>query len=253
MRFKKIAITSMVSLALLSSAAHAVLAPPPVASASIDWSTFEMKVIDTNPTDGIDAVATFTIRDRTSDVYASITVPASGSSADWTTFLSASDGVASATAQAGSLSAMFSSPPSALNAYAVSNRYGYFTLSTNTLVTFSVNASASIDMNVPLNGSAYAWASLQTDGPGFDGADAQHSETSKLVFAQGAGSPLTQSGKLNASFYNGSGGNLDGTVHAFAQVNSNGFIAAGVPEPETYALMLAGLGLMVFMARRRIR
>ena len=28
-------------------------------------------------------------------------------------------------------------------------------------------------------------------------------------------------------------------------------ITAAVPEPETYALMLAGLGLMGFIARRR--
>jgi hypothetical protein len=28
-------------------------------------------------------------------------------------------------------------------------------------------------------------------------------------------------------------------------------VAAPVPEPETYAMMLAGLGLLGFMARRR--
>ena len=30
-----------------------------------------------------------------------------------------------------------------------------------------------------------------------------------------------------------------------------GAITAAVPEPETYALMLAGLGVMGFMAKRR--
>lgn len=34
-------------------------------------------------------------------------------------------------------------------------------------------------------------------------------------------------------------------------VNVNQTFAAAVPEPETYALMLAGLGLLGFMARRR--
>lgn len=29
------------------------------------------------------------------------------------------------------------------------------------------------------------------------------------------------------------------------------FTVAAIPEPETYAMMLAGLGLMGFMARRR--
>ncbi|MBI1989245.1 MAG: PEP-CTERM sorting domain-containing protein, partial [Betaproteobacteria bacterium] len=32
---------------------------------------------------------------------------------------------------------------------------------------------------------------------------------------------------------------------------SGGIILAAIPEPETYAMMLAGLGLMGFVARRR--
>ena len=35
-------------------------------------------------------------------------------------------------------------------------------------------------------------------------------------------------------------------------INNNGqVIAIGVPEPETYALLLAGLGLVGFMGRRK--
>ena len=48
--------------------------------------------------------------------------------------------------------------------------------------------------------------------------------------------------------------NLPGVVLTNAwDINNNGqVIALGlIPEPETYALMLAGLGVVSFMARRR--
>lgn len=48
------------------------------------------------------------------------------------------------------------------------------------------------------------------------------------------------------------------SVLGFADGSSGGFYAGGfiaetapVPEPETYALMLAGLGMVIFMAARR--
>jgi choice-of-anchor A domain-containing protein len=39
--------------------------------------------------------------------------------------------------------------------------------------------------------------------------------------------------------------------HFFKPVNVQGFASAPVPEPETYAMLLAGLGLMGVIARRR--
>lgn len=46
-------------------------------------------------------------------------------------------------------------------------------------------------------------------------------------------------------------GHLSGSAETYALDNVRYAVAAPVPEPETYALMLAGLGVMGFIARRR--
>ena len=56
---------------------------------------------------------------------------------------------------------------------------------------------------------------------------------------------------LTASFANLTGSDMVGAVFRGAVVE--GQSAVLVPEPETYALMLAGLGLLAFMVRRRGR
>ncbi|MBI4936821.1 MAG: FxDxF family PEP-CTERM protein [Nitrosomonadales bacterium] len=43
------------------------------------------------------------------------------------------------------------------------------------------------------------------------------------------------------------------TYNFFALVVRPGQSIAAVPEPETYAMLLAGLGLLGFTARRRVR
>lgn len=42
-------------------------------------------------------------------------------------------------------------------------------------------------------------------------------------------------------------------VQGFSNGGSESFVTSPIPEPETYAMLLAGLGLMAFVARRRRR
>lgn len=44
-----------------------------------------------------------------------------------------------------------------------------------------------------------------------------------------------------------------GPVGPYMAIDNLQFVTAAIPEPETYAMMLAGLGLMGFVARRRKR
>ena len=51
-------------------------------------------------------------------------------------------------------------------------------------------------------------------------------------------------GPANVDFYS------EGTIDAYAKITYN-YTTAPVPEPETYAMLLAGLGLVGFIARKR--
>lgn len=252
MKVKPLAALTLLSIAALSSASSASAAVAS-ASASMDWNSFTYAVIDTDPTDGIAAALNWT--SKWSNVSANVESYQSASSYDWATPISAVDGVATALASPDALTATFSSPPGTLNASAWVNRDGSFTLSAHTLVTFSVMVTTSIDMNVPINGNAYAWAQIEANGPGFDGDpnSFQKGGTGKISWANGSG-PQSDSGKINASLFNGSANDMDGSLNAFASVTSYGFnpvVTPPVPEPETYAMLLAGLGLMATIARRR--
>ena len=57
---------------------------------------------------------------------------------------------------------------------------------------------------------------------------------------------------MAAAFLNTSGGDLFGTLSMQASVSgSSSVVSTPVPEPETYAMMLAGLGALGFIGRRR--
>jgi hypothetical protein len=239
------------AVALFGLNAHAV-AVAPTASASIDWSTFSYQVFGLNGNPN----PTFSFNEGSLSTNVNTTFPGpSDSSADWSTPLSVSSDVNFASANAGSLVAQFTTHPTVPSNSAQAQRYGSFTLGTDSYVVFSVMASASINMNTPAGGSAYAWAFLTADGPDmFGGPDTQTASTQKLVFSSGVGNPASQSGRLIASFSNLSGGDLVGTLSANAITSSYGgtIVLVPVPEPGMPALLLAGLALVgTVVARRR--
>lgn len=249
MKSKLIAPIFLASAAALSMTAQASMSFTS-ASAYIDWSSFNVQIVDTNLTDGITAAITWT--NQGSDVGSYEGFGNYSSSSDWTSSINVAEGVANGFANAAVLQASFTGAPTALSANANAYRYGDFTVTDNTVLLFTVDASTSIDLPIPLNGSAYAWSTLDVDGTGALGFSNQHGGTSKISWAAGLGNPVTDSGQLTAYFVNVSGGDINGTLRAGTYINSYGFIPA-VPEPETYAMLLAGLGLMGFIARRRMK
>ena len=222
------------------------------AQATIDWATFTYQLFGI----GGGAPGSLTwISQNTGVQMSNSNGSLSDGGSDWTSTFSVANGIVVSSASLTSLNSAFSATlPSASN-LGQSNRYGTFTLSDQTLVVFSVDASASIDMTAPPGGAAYAWSVLSAEGGDmFGGPDQQRSETAKLVFGNGAGNPETQSGKLYASFSNLSGADLQGNLNTFTQVNSyGGTIVVVVPEPETYMMFIAGLMVMGSIAMRRAR
>jgi hypothetical protein len=150
--------------------------------------------------------------------------------------------------------------------------YTAFTLSPYTLALFSGVASLSARTTVgfdPITGGAeFADASVQLSvtGPGPGGGGSQWSSDGRYVNAswtmdydpttgdwtyRGMNASLADQW-LSVSFTNNTASELSGNLQVMAGAGGSSGVAP-VPELETWALMLAGLGAVGWVARRRQR
>lgn len=176
----------------------------------------------------------------------------------------------------GSAYATASSGTTSFYGYAVDPYYYYnsFVLSANTAVVFTATAASQAATTVGYNSktgqseSASATATLTVSGTGPSGTGYQSASDSVSSYASYVWGGYTydpvaggysynylpqsasSSATLVGSFVNVSKGNLTGQLQVQAYANGYTSVVA-VPEPETYAMLLAGLGMIGAVARRR--
>ena len=140
-----------------------------------------------------------------------------------------------------------------------------FTLSAKSFAVFSVNATAVTSVSAGIGGDAFAEAraAIRVFGTGPSdpgsfisecacGSGLQEVEDSMLRQSYSVGDDHNAAESLVVIFTNNT--NADKIGYFSAEVSVYGYSSvAVVPEPEGYAMLLAGLGLVAAVARRRTR
>ena len=133
---------------------------------------------------------------------------------------------------------------------------GYWTkgISTTGSLDLSYGGSTSQNMVAPAGYTAYTWWGQNTESVYQIGSTATFSITLSNV-AVGTNTVGVSTYFGNAASNNGQQfvNNPYGNYTTFTTNTFSAVTVAAVPEPETYAMMLAGLGMVGFLARRRRR
>ena len=146
-------------------------------------------------------------------------------------------------------------------AFADAPFFSDFTVTANTMVSFSALAKVEAITTIGQDGFGFEFANaaagLIARGPGPGGGGSQFTQDQVQILAASdcgptscSGQRISDAGLVTVSFANLTGRNMMGVVDRGVVV---GGFSSVVPEPETYAMMVAGLGLLGFMLRRRGR
>jgi len=271
------------ALAAIALVAAASANATSFASASI--GPIQIQLVDLNPYDSILPSIVFTNADNTNIwAYAANNQTANyiysaGTAAAGTASITASNSGATATSIQGaqaSLSGQASGGTGGTSAsyygYFSAPSYASFTLSANTAVRFSTLATVTAGTTVGYTPSPYGYewanASVGLWASGYSGSNSQSGSDGLGISANyttswsydpatgnysaiysGEQKSITQT--LYAGLVNFSSSAMSGSVNVQTNVSGVSNIAAAVPEPETYAMLLAGLGVIGAVARRR--
>ena len=218
------------------------------ATASVDWSTLTITLYDLDPLDGI--APSFSWTDQSTQVFSFAESEAFDTVADWTSALSAQLNQTFAQADASTLATQSTQVAGSTSLFgnATAERYAGFSISANTLALISVSGSYAVSTDGPED-YAYAYVGLNTWGPGATGVGEQENYSGIGSYLESLGqAPDAQSGIMSVTFANLTNAVMSGEFSASV---SAGTTVAAVPEPGSYAMFLAGLGLMGLVARRR--
>lgn len=249
-------LSALAGLAILASAAPGALAQ---ASSNAVIGNVTYQLIDLDLNDGIDPWIAFS---NQSEVFAGVAPVANGgftsyhsdASSDALPAIAVANASRGAVTWAGiagdrvSASGFSAAMPAAEGEYySAAQQSRKFSLAPNTQLIVTAHASADVTGN--------EGASRQTSGSlSFQIIDSQnaHPFTQIAFFSKGAysynGLPTIVDEDFSLNFFNWNATTLNGTIDAYAGASST---VLAVPEPSTYGMLFAGLGLLGFVARRK--